>query len=90
MTKHLMRWTKKDKNWSANIGALSTKKCKELEVTIMEGKITFSGYKDEPETLGKNIDRGFLCSFPIEDWTEFKEFIDAELLRQTAQGLEDM
>ena len=96
MTKHLLRWTKKDKSkWGA--WALKNHKFKPLassmEVMIEEQSIAFYAYYDEIHpTTGENInvDRAALCFFPMEDWEEFKAFIDTEILRQTAQGLEDM
>ena len=96
MTKHLMRWTDKDKSrWGAWVlnHPKYKKKASSMEVVIEDQAIAFYAYYDEkhPSTDEKmNVDRAALCCFPIEDWEEFKEFIDAELLRQTAQGLEDM
>lgn len=95
MTKHLMRWTDKDKKWASwNLQSPNfDPKASSMEVVIEQQEIAFYAYynKKHPVTgEPMNVDRAALCCFPMEDWDEFKAFIDTEILRQTAQGLEDM
>jgi hypothetical protein len=61
-----------------------------MEICIEDGQVAWYAYYNEEDYTyekGKNLDRGALLHFSIDDWEEVKEFIDKEILYQTAEGL---